>query len=307
LPTYFTAPAAIAAVAARLLGLDAEKTAQALALALVRASPGVGTHNPATTARWLAIGLAAETGVVSALAAQAGFTSDLALLDGGFLPGIYGITIDPAALSAGPKEPPALTEVSFKPWCAARQTMAATQGLRQILAAGVPADGITRIKAFVPPPHHRMVDHGVAAGNRSSLLTSLPYCLAVAALDPEAAFTLAPPSGEVPPNIRAFMARIEVAPATELMANFPRQWPARVEVTTPAGRRECVVAHVPGDPQRPFDGAAVQEKFRRFAGPAVGAEVATRVLDRALGLLNGQTNAAQLMQDIDDAAASQTS
>ena len=33
-PTYFTTPAAIAAVAARLLALDAEKTAQALAFAL---------------------------------------------------------------------------------------------------------------------------------------------------------------------------------------------------------------------------------------------------------------------------------
>jgi 2-methylcitrate dehydratase PrpD len=306
-PTYFTAPTAIAAVAARLLGLDAGKTAQALAFALVRASPGVGQHNAATTARWLAIGLAAEAGVTAALAAQAGFTCDLALLDGGFLSGIYGITPDPATLPGGPEQRSALTEVSFKPWCAARQTMAATEGLRQILSSGVEADAMTRIKAFVPPLHHRMVDHGVAAGDRSSFLTSLPYRLAVAALDPEAAFRLAPPAGEVPPNIRTFMARIEVAPAPELMANFPRQWPARIEVTTPTGRHERVIEHVPGDPHRPYDATAVQEKFRRFAIPAVGAEVAARVLDRALGLFDGQTDAAQLIQDIDDAAALQTS
>src|SRR6202011_4658478 len=70
-PTYFTAPVGMAAVTARLLGLDARQAAQALALALTRASPGVGHHGAATTARWLAIGQAAETGVVAALAARA--------------------------------------------------------------------------------------------------------------------------------------------------------------------------------------------------------------------------------------------
>ena len=44
----------MAAVTARLLGLDARQAAQALALALTRASPGVGHHGAATTARWLA-------------------------------------------------------------------------------------------------------------------------------------------------------------------------------------------------------------------------------------------------------------
>ena len=34
-----------------------------------------------------------------------------------------------------------LTEVSFKPWCAARQTMAATQAFTEIVEGGVaPAD-----------------------------------------------------------------------------------------------------------------------------------------------------------------------
>ena len=43
-PTYFTAPVGMAAVAARLLGLDARRVAHALALALTRAAPGVGHH-----------------------------------------------------------------------------------------------------------------------------------------------------------------------------------------------------------------------------------------------------------------------
>src|SRR5712691_4107693 len=66
-PTYFAAPMGIAAVAARLLGLDDEAAAHALALTL--AAPGVGHHNAPTTARWLAVGKAARNGLAAALAA----------------------------------------------------------------------------------------------------------------------------------------------------------------------------------------------------------------------------------------------
>src|SRR6266853_1601807 len=52
-PTYLAAPLGIAAVAARLLGLDARQTAHALALAVARSAPGVGHHNAATTSRRL--------------------------------------------------------------------------------------------------------------------------------------------------------------------------------------------------------------------------------------------------------------
>jgi 2-methylcitrate dehydratase PrpD len=100
-PTYFTTPVGVAAVAARLLALDERESANALALALTRSAPGVGHHNAVTTSRWLAIGQAAETGLVAALAAGAGFTADLGLLDGGFLPGIYDVKPDVAVLMAG--------------------------------------------------------------------------------------------------------------------------------------------------------------------------------------------------------------
>jgi 2-methylcitrate dehydratase PrpD len=298
-PTYLAAPLGIAAVAARLLDLDAGQAAHALALALVRSAPGVGHHNAATTSRWLAVGQAAETGLVAALAARAGFTSDLALLDGGFLPGIYGIKPDPAVLTEGLGERFRLGEVSFKPWCAARQTMAATQAMIEIVGSGITADTITQVKAFVLPPHRRMIDHGVTVGDRGSFLTSLPYRLALAALAPHAAWDIGQSPAQVPDDIRAFMGRIAVEPDENLLAGFPSQWPARVDVMTSSGRHEHTVTHVPGDPARPFDAAAVTEKFRRFAEPAVGAQAAAQILEQGLGLLDSGTAAARLVQDID--------
>ncbi|HWN52531.1 MAG TPA: MmgE/PrpD family protein, partial [Xanthobacteraceae bacterium] len=100
-PTYFTTPLGIAAVAACLFGLDAQQCAHALALALVRSAPGVGHHNATTTSRWLAVGQAAEAGLSAALAARAGFTSDLGLLEGGYLSGIFDLKPNMAVLAEG--------------------------------------------------------------------------------------------------------------------------------------------------------------------------------------------------------------
>ena len=135
-PTYFAAPFAVAAVAARLRRLDDRASrqcagARAHLRGARRGAPQRGDH--------LALvrrGQAARNGLTAALAAQQGFTADLKLVEGNFLSGIYGMTPDLAALTDALGERIALAEVSFKPWCAARQTMAATQALREIIESG---------------------------------------------------------------------------------------------------------------------------------------------------------------------------
>src|SRR5260370_667189 len=186
-PTYFATPLGIAAVAARLLDLDDRQCAHALALALARSAPGVGHHNLTTTSRWLAVGQAAEAGLAAALAARAGFTSDLGLLDGGYLTGVFNLKPDRVVLEQGLGERFSLEEVAFKPWCAARQTMAATQALIEIISSRIAVDTNTQGTAFVPPPHRRLINHGVPVRDRRSFLTTLPFRLALAALPPQAA------------------------------------------------------------------------------------------------------------------------
>src|SRR3984893_15803195 len=224
-PTYFAAPFGMAAVAARLLDLDEEATPHALALALTLAAPAVGHHNAATTARWFAVGNAARHGPHAGLRAQQGFTSDRKLLEGRVLPDVLGITPAVAALTDGLGERNALTEVSFKPWCAARQTMAATQALKDVIAAGVAPAAIDAIVVSVPPPHLKMIDHGVVAGDRASHLTSVQYPMAAAALAREMAFDVQQTPPDLPPPVRALMAKIKVEADERLLAGYPESWP----------------------------------------------------------------------------------
>jgi 2-methylcitrate dehydratase PrpD len=279
-PTYFAAPFAVAAVAARLNKLDEKQAANALALALTFSTPGVGHHNAATTSRWLAVGNAARNGLAAALAAQQGFTADLKLIEGSFFSGIYGLTPGISALTDRLGDDTVLQKVSFKPWCAARQTMAATQALKEIVEGGVAPASISEVHAFVLPPHLKMIDHGVVAGDRASHLTSLPHCMAVAAVAPDLAFDVQQSPPALPDAVRGFMSKIKVTADDSLLAEYPRIWPARVRVVANSGTHERLVTHVPGDPERASSTADVMRKYTRFAAPVLGDGKANQIMQR---------------------------
>jgi 2-methylcitrate dehydratase PrpD len=298
-PSYLAAPFGVAAVAARLLNLDEYQTAHALALAMTLASPGVGHHNAATTSRWFSLGHAAGNGLAAALAAQAGFTADQNIVDGGFLPGVYGITPGVAAFAERLGERDVLAEVSFKPWCAARQTFSATQALKELLDQGVTAADIIAIDVAVVPPHGKMIDHGVTVGDRASHLTSLPYQLAIAAVAPDDAFAVGQSPKEISASVLAFMAMIRIAPDESLLASYPGAWPARIRVTTHAGEHERMVTHVPGDPARPFDANRIAQKFHRFVAPVVGDAAAQSLLRTTLAVLQGSSGPQLLLREIE--------
>jgi 2-methylcitrate dehydratase PrpD len=296
-PTYFAAPFGVAAVAARLYELNAAQSAHALSLALTFASPGVGHHNAESTSRWFAIGQAARNGLAAAHAARARFTSDLSLLDGTFLYGIYGITPNVDAFTGDLGSRYALDDTSFKPWCAARQTMAATQALIEVVESGVSPGEIVSVEVYVPPTYLKMIDHGVKAGDRASHLTSLHYHLALAAFDHSGLYDVQHSPQRIAGEIQAFMQKVSVSADHALLAHYPQAWPARIVVRSAGGSHERSVVQGWGDPQRPFNDARVEEKFRRVLTSVVAADV-EKLLTRSRSVFDVGGSAAALVQDI---------
>jgi 2-methylcitrate dehydratase PrpD len=213
-------------------------------------------------------GQAVRNGVSAALAARAGFTADVGILRSRLLPDVFGIKPDLAAMAGAQDQPLALSEVSFKPWCAARQTMAATQALREVLAGGLSPDRITAIKAFVVPLHVKMIEQGVHPGDRGSYFKSLPYQIAIAALLPESRFDVGPSEKALTDPVINFMKRVTVTADENLMGPYPREWRARIIVETDDGPREHNVTAVPGDPSRPLPASELASKFNRLATAA---------------------------------------
>jgi 2-methylcitrate dehydratase PrpD len=227
----------------------------------------------------------------------------LRLFEGEFFGAVYRVTPNVEALADAPADRPALPETGFKPWCAARQTMAAAQALLEIVESGVPPREISEVLVSVPSLHLGMIDHGIAAGDRGSHLTSVSYQVALAALAPETMLDVGGAPDRVPAEILAFMEKVAVEADDELLRHYPASWPARVRVTSSAGKREKLVTQVPGDALRPFGEAQVAGKFRRVTDALLGQRAAGDVLRLSLSALDGDDGPGSLLGEIERATA----
>jgi 2-methylcitrate dehydratase PrpD len=279
-PTYLAAPICAAAVTARSLGLNSEKIADALGIALTMTSGAAGKPAGASP-RWLLLGMAARAGSEAALAAAHGYAGDRTLLDDDWLMRTHGIPCDPGTLLATGSGDGAVGELSLKPYCAAKQTIAAIEAFRNILRRGISPGDIVAVGVFVPPAYAEMIGHRNAT-SRIGRITSAAYQLALAAHYPEQLENVVRPNLAMNPEIVAFMARVEVAPDKTLEEHYPKRWPARVEVVLKDGRTETdFVLDATGDPPRLGD-LDVRAKFHRLVDPILGESAANELAETCL-------------------------
>ncbi|MGE0036474.1 MAG: MmgE/PrpD family protein [Xanthobacteraceae bacterium] len=266
-PTYLATPFAVAAAAARLWGLDPVQTAHALALAFCYAAPAVGRPAGAATSRWLAVGQAVKNGLAAANAARFGFVGDLSVLQDETLANTRGLTFDAEAFRADP-EVHLMSQVSFKPWCAAKQTMSASHALRVLMPAD-PND-VADVTVRIPPVYAGMISHQPAPANRSSHLTSLRHQMALAALAPDAMCDVNQCAGGQSARLDDFSQRIRVETADDLQHYYPARYPADVSLVTRSGEtRSARMLSAPGDPELPMSESQVVEKFERLVTDVV--------------------------------------
>jgi 2-methylcitrate dehydratase PrpD len=280
-PTYLVGPIGAAAVTARLLGLDAGRAADALGLALTLSSGAAGISSPSgASARWLQLGLASRDGAAAALAAAHGYAGDRTLLDADWLLKTHGIECDGAALARPIAEDGAVASLSIKPYCSAKQCIAAIDAFRQLLASGIAPDDIAAVRVAVPPAYAGMIGQRRPGPNRMARISTAAYQLALASFRPDLLDDIVRPDLTAEREIAAFMARVEVVADETLAQYYPRQWPARVEATLRDGRTETrLVRDALGDPARPFDEAAARGKFHRLTDESLGRAAAAALAD----------------------------
>jgi 2-methylcitrate dehydratase PrpD len=276
-PTYFTAPVCSAGITAQLLGLDGAQTCNAIGLALALTSGAPGTPT-APSPRWLLLGLAVRSGCTAALAAAAGYVADQKLLDGDWMSRTHGISCDTAPLLPDLQEDGAVSTLSLKPHCAAKQTIAAIEALRNLFNQGISPDDIVSLRVAVPPAYSGMIGHDQAAASRSGRITSAKYNLALAAYRPDGWNDIARPNLTEDSQISSFVRRVEVVPDESLSQYYPKHWPARVEAILRSGRSVSnLVIDAPGDPGCAYDVDAARAKFHRFVDLLIGESTANEL------------------------------
>ncbi len=288
-PSLIAAGPAAAATAGRLLGLDAEAVAHAIALALLstpRSLRGSGEDG-----RWLSFGLAVTAGFQAALAARAGSRGDLALLDSSSGDSLF---LGVRAALARPWEPGlGLAKACFKQWASAGQVAATIDAVGVLQQAHCfSAIDVTAIDVHVPPAYRQMIDQPTGSGRLWSLV-SAQYQIAVRLLHPPDLFDCARLVLRDSPGFRRIMNAVRVHDADSLASRHPLSYPARVAVTLADG----TVIGCLSDGRSPaphWDRDSVLDKARGVAAQA-GVEDRIAPLHDAV---TGFSDSAQFLRDV---------
>jgi 2-methylcitrate dehydratase PrpD len=281
-PSCFAAPLSAAATAARMAGFDASRTADALSLALMLSTRGTGRPHGSPSGRWVMFAIAVAAGLSAVAAVRAGYRGDPGLLDGSGFEDAWGFALDRERLTAAAPHS-VYAALSMKPFCSAKQSIAAVEALRAILASGIDPGAITAVRVRVPPAYAGMVALKAQDQVRTTTLVSAARQLALLACDPARLYDVDRTQPGTDPAVTQavlrFEAKVEVVAEAALAQYYPHDWPAEVEVVGADGstRRELVVT-APGDPARPLDQDALEDKAHRVLDRLIGHEHVARLI-----------------------------
>ena len=271
------------AAGARLLGLDAESTLNALAIA---ASNACGLRaNFGSMTKSLHAGQAAETGVRAALLSAGGFTANTGLFDdaGGFFD-LYGIQSPQRyTLAEGALEIDA-TGIGLKPYACCGAGVSAMDAAIDTFVAHAPvAHDIVAIDCRVSHMATRIMPYAQAADGFQAKYC-LPYCVAVALLDGCGAIAQFEDSRVARDDVQRLMQRVRVT-ADDAMAQGEGRFGVELRTTLRDGRVLVESLDVPrGHPGRPLSHAELGTKFMGCVAPVLGEAQAARALS-AIGEL----------------------
>ena len=246
-------------------------------------------------------GRAAQSGVLSALLAERGFTGIPHVLEagfGGFASAMGGGAPDLGQLTDGLGERWETEDIGFKLFasCAAAQTsLDVVRRLREQHELRPDDVAAVHVHASTHAAVHCGWDY-VPAGITAAQM-SIPYGVARMLLDGEvtaAGFT-EETIGE--PRAVELASRVAVIPDEDIDALGPmRRYTVRVEVETRGGRTvQGTAADRPGSPEFPLSDEQLTAKFLDLAAPVVGGVAAGRIVE-LVAELEGLDDTAQLTE-----------
>lgn len=275
-----------AASAASALGLDADGVQRALGLAGTQAA-GLNTFfESGDMTKSFHPGKAALNGILSAQLAAMGHTSPPGILEHpkGYL-AAFSLEPKPTALTAGLGSTWEILQNGIKYFpsiLASHSPIQATLAIvNRVVIDPAQIESITNETYNTVKSHFSNKD---VTGVMSARV-SVPYCIAVSAVDrtlTQAQFT---PERVNDPLVRAVLARTEVVPVPELDAQYPENFPARVTIRMRDGTlHQETVLKPKGDPGNPLTPDEIAGKYRDNATGLLDAARAEALLAAIRGL-----------------------
>jgi 2-methylcitrate dehydratase PrpD len=283
-----------AAGAAVLLGLDADATAHAIAVAASMASGVLEANRNGGTVKRVHCGWAAHAAVTAALLAAEGLTGPPTVLEGrfglfqAFLSGDY----DAAAITAGLGDRWEVPGIFFKPYPANHFTHAGIDAALALRADGLVIDEIASLELAVAEPTRRTIGEPIARKRMPSTgyeaQFSGPYTVVAALMGGGGLgvglddFTDALARD---PVRRRHLEKVTVVGHAGCDAVFPNAFPAILNARLGDGTEIArEVWHNRGGPERPLSDGELERKFRDNAGRVLAAACCEQLHDAVMAL-----------------------
>jgi 2-methylcitrate dehydratase PrpD len=278
LPTGASGTIGSAATAARLLGLSAERTANALNIAgFILPLAAADTLWEGESAKPAHAAHAAATGVDAAALAARGFTA--APLEGGRrkLGYLHMVTDAPdvAAITSGLGRDYTLMDLAIKQYPACGYTNGAIDAalaLHERLG-----DAVHRIESIRVSSYRLVViavdRHTDPASTFTACQFSLPYTVAAALIDGAFGVEQLAPARRADPAVHALADKVQLVEDPEMTASFPASMRYRIDVTVDGSVVSHSVDAPLGTARNPMDEGQIRAKYRRVTGSILAGDL----------------------------------
>ncbi|RJR53230.1 MAG: MmgE/PrpD family protein [Desulfobacteraceae bacterium] len=300
-PTATCGTFGAALAAAKILKLDSEKTMRALGIAGSQAAGSMEFLADGTFTKRLHAGWAAHAGLIAALLAREGFTGPASIIEGrsGFLHA-YSPLSDPNKVLDGWGRPYELMKTSIKPHACCRYKQGPIDCILRIVREDRLAEQeiekvvVSVLKAgfsiVAEPSEHKLNPKTIVDAQ-----FSMPFGAAVAIVYGRAFLDQYCMENLASEKVRKVMSRVFCVQDEKMEKEFPRKWPAEVEITTTNGRTyRSALDHPRGDPENPLSWEEIIEKFTALASSVFSKEQCETIVDR-VRTVEAETNVNSLM------------
>ena len=290
-PTAVCGVFGAATAAAKLSGLTAEQTTNALGIAGSMAAGLLEFLADGSATKRLHPGWAAHSGIMAARLAQHGATGPATVFEGRF--GFYRAYLDRPDVDLEPQladlgERWETPQIAFKPFPACHYIHASLDATRELLAEeAIAAADVEEIVAISTEAGVSLVleplDRKLTPASEYEAKFSLPY--SVAALLVHGTVDVGTYTDAAIADRAVLDLAAKVSYEVKEYDTFPRSFPGGIRITTRDGRvREAELRHQRGGPDNPMSAQEVIEKFRTNAAFALDAGAIEQFEAAVLGL-----------------------
>ncbi|QBD77590.1 MmgE/PrpD family protein [Ktedonosporobacter rubrisoli] len=281
---------AVAAGVSKALGLDQQKTANAIAISGT-AYNALRVTRTGRLSNWkgLAYPDTAFGATHAAFLAMRGITGPLEVFEGnkGFMQSISG----PFKIDWESEDLEAVRRTNVKKYNAEFHSQSALEGILELRETQqLSADAVTQIEISIFDVAYNIIGGG-EEGNKHLVQTkeeadhSLPYMVAVALLDGEVTPAQYAHERIVKADVQQLLRKVIIRPNETLSKRFPKEMPCHIHVSLNNGQAlDLDKTDYEGFYSRPMSWEKACAKFERLTTPSLSAQKRNAIIDATAGL-----------------------